>query len=91
MIGNVTMKRLTGGVNPIMTTGVQLLIGNAPLVLSGLVLENSTPIRWQTSQRALGRRARERLRAKRSNPKCRAAAPVPAMRAYRDPSREKIF
>lgn len=88
-IGNLTMKRLAGGVNSIMAMGLQLLIGNAT---SGtLWSENSTPIQWQMSQRARGVPGERTTPRKAVKPKCRAAAPVPDMRVYRDFSRKNIF
>lgn len=45
-IGNVIMKRLAGGVDPIVAMGLQLLLGGAPLMFAALAIEDPTSIQW---------------------------------------------
>lgn len=48
-ISNVVFKRLAGVVDPLMATGVQLLLGAIPLGVLSLTLESPIDITWSTT------------------------------------------
>ena len=48
-VGNVAMKRLAGGVDPLMAMGIQLLLGAIPLALLSLSTESLSSVAWSTT------------------------------------------